>query len=328
MVPPATTPRWRARLAGIGPRWRWGARASVERAGAGLLGHRTLFYREALARHAGVRVLLWETTYDSILPELARRAGYRVVALPHNLESLVSEAVFADPAYDPLDDLRAEIRRLGRADAVYTIAREERWLLEARGVAADYLPYHPDPALAAECRRMRERREAQARGGAAGPLLVLGSALNPATARGMRLQLEWLAAEPDPSRSVVVAGRQTERVLADCSGPGVALVGGVSREQLTELMVQCSALLIHTVAGAGAVTRIPEALLAGIPVIANSNAARDQFGTPGVHVYANRAEFAALVRARLPVPPAPPAPTAAELRFTDQLRRLAEDSHA
>jgi hypothetical protein len=93
-------------------------------------------------------------------------------------------------------------------------------------------------------------------------------------------------------------------------------------------MVHCSALLIHTVAGAGAVTRIPEALLAGIPVIANSNAARDQFGTPGVHVYANRAEFAALVRARLPVPPAPPAPAAAGLRFTAQLRRLAEASHA
>jgi hypothetical protein len=328
MAPPASTPRWRARLAGLGPRLRWGVHASVDRAGAGLLGHRTLFYREALARHPGARVLLWETTYDSILPELAHRAGYRVVALPHNLESLVSEAVFADSAYDPLDDLRAEVRRLGQADAVYAIAREERWFLEARGVAADYLPFYPDPALAAECRRLRERREERDGACAEGPLLMLGSALNPATARGMRLQLEWLASAPNPPRSVVVAGRESGRVLADCARAGIALLGDVSREQLTALMETCSALLIHTVGGAGAVTRIPEALLAGIPVIANRNAARDQPETPGVHVYEDAAEFAELVRARLPYPPPPPEPVAAQRRFTEQLRRLVDGSHA
>lgn len=328
MAPPQTTPRWRARLAGLGPRLRWGAHASVDHAGTGLLGHRALFYREALARHTGARVLLWETTYDSILPDLARRAGYRIIAVPHNLESLVSEAVFADPAYDPLDDLRAEIRRLGRADAVFMIAREERWFLEARGVAADYLPFYPDPVLTAECRRLRERREAQGVAGSDGPLLVLGSALNPATARGMRLQLDWLASTPDPQPPVVVAGRESGRVLGDCARAGVTVLGDVSRDQLTALMETCRALLIHTVGGAGAVTRIPEALLAGVPVIANPNAARDQPATPGVHVYADEAEFHGLVRARLPLPPAPPAPIAAGIRFTEQLRRLSEGSHA
>jgi hypothetical protein len=82
------------------------------------------------------------------------------------------------------------------------------------------------------------------------------------------------------------------------------------------------------VGGAGAVTRIPEALLAGIPVIANRNAARDQPETPGVHVYEDAAEFAELVRARLPYPPPPPEPVAAQRRFTEQLRRLVDGSHA
>jgi hypothetical protein len=330
MVPPAKVPRWRARWAGLEARWRWGARASVDHAGAGLLGYRACFYREALARHAGARVLLWETTYDSLLPALAREAGYRVIAVPHNLESLVSEAVFADPRYDPTGDLGAEVRRLAQADAVYAIAREERWFLETRGIGADYLPYYPDPALAAECRRIRERREARSGAPAApGPLLVLGSALNPATARGMRRQLEWLAAAPNPPPAgVVVAGRQTERELAGCGGPGVVLRGGVSRGELAELMETCSALLIHTIGGGGAVTRIPEALLAGIPVIANANAARDQYDTPGVHVYADAPEFIDLTRRPLPVPPAPPVPAAAELRFTEQLRRLALPPHA
>jgi hypothetical protein len=70
------------------------------------------------------------------------------------------------------------------------------------------------------------------------------------------------------------------------------------------------------------VTRIPEALLSGIPVIANRNAARDQHGTPGVHVYDDRDEFIALALASLPVPPAPPRPLAAEKRFQAALSKL------
>jgi hypothetical protein len=86
-------------------------------------------------------------------------------------------------------------------------------------------------------------------------------------------------------------------------------------------MATCSAVLIHTFGGAGAVTRIPEALVAGVPVIANANAARDQYGTPGVHVYDDSAGFCTFIRAALPIPPSPPRP-AAEGLFQSVLQRL------
>jgi hypothetical protein len=324
MQPPSANTRWRARLAGMLIRWRLGRHVSVDDAGAGLLGYRSLFYRDALARHRGARILLWETTYDSILPTLARAEGYRIVALPHNLESLVSEAAFADPGHDVLTGLTMEIRRLHLADAIFTISKEERWLLEARKLAPHYLPFYPDPALAGACSRIRNARVAQvqADGSIAGPLLLVGSAFNPSTERGMRWQLEQLRAAGWPAAGVVVIGPQTETRLAEFAVPGVRILGGVTWEELTRHLTTCSAMLIHTFGGAGAVTRIPEALLAGVPVIANSNASRDQYGTPGVHVYDDPAGFQALIRASLPIPPPPPRPVSAEVRFQSELRRL------
>ena len=87
MQPPARLPRWRTYAAGLGARRRFGRHASVDRASIGLLGFRAAFYRNALSRHQGARVLLWETTYDTLLPAFARDAGFRVIALPHNLEA-------------------------------------------------------------------------------------------------------------------------------------------------------------------------------------------------------------------------------------------------
>jgi hypothetical protein len=162
MQPPATVPRWRAWLAGLPPYLRWGTRASVDHAGVGLLGYRTLFYREALASHTGAKILLWETTYDSLLPSLARAAGYRVVALPHNLEALVSEAAFVNPRHDMFADLAGEVKRLGLAHAIFTIAKEARWLIETRGLSPCHLPFHPSPTLEAECRQIQQTRTAQA----------------------------------------------------------------------------------------------------------------------------------------------------------------------
>lgn len=324
MTPPVSVSRWQTFAGGFAMRARFGKHASVDRAGFGLLGYRAAFYRDALARHDGARVLLWETTYDTLLPTLAREAGYKIVALPHNLEALVSEQVFADQTYDPFSDLSAEVERLALADAVFTISKEERWLLEARGLSPAYLPYFPDESLAEECFRIREKRESAADLNRAvpGPLLLLGSAFNPATARGMREQLHALKKNGLPSFGIIVAGPQTDSVLADESAAGIQILGGITRARLVGLLETCSTLLIHTLGGAGAVTRIPEALLAGLPIIANSNAARDQHGTDGVYVYETASELASLASSPLPIPSRPSRPGAAETRFIAELSRL------
>ncbi len=324
MRPPATVSRARTWIGGLSMRARFGANASVDHAGTGLLGYRSAFYRDALAKHDGARVLLWETTYDTLLPTLAREAGYKIIALPHNLEALVSDQVFADAAYDPFADLSGEVKRLALADSVFTISKEERWLLEARGLSPYYLPYFPDATFAGECLRIRAKREsiADARGCINGPLLLVGSAFNPATARGMKEQLRWLKKSRLPANGIVVVGPKSDVVLADEQVPGIQILGEVSRARLVELQETCSALLIHTYGGAGAVTRIPEALLSGLPIISNPNAARDRYDTPGVHVYETPDEFIQLTQNALPVPPTPARALQSEARFEAELHRL------
>lgn len=324
MQPPAAISRLQSGWHGLWAFWRFGRHASVDQAGVGLLGYRSVFYRSSLARYQGTKVLLWETTYDSLLPTYARAAGFRIIALPHNLEALVSGSAFSDPRADKSAAMAAEFQRLGLADTVYTISKEEQWLLDANGVTAHYLPFYPDESLADECAHIRTQRSQQTdrTGSVAGPLLILGSAFNPATGRGMGQQLSWLASNSQTAPPVVVAGPQTDGLLAHWASPQVRILGAVTREKLIELLQSCSALLIHTEGGAGAVTRIPEALLAGLPVIANRNAARDQHGTPGVHVYDHVDEFQTLVRTPLPMPPALPRPVGAEGRFQKDLFRL------
>ena len=269
-------------------------------------------------------MLLWETTYDVLLPTLAKEAGYKIIALPHNLEALVSEQVFANPSYDPFSDLADEVHRLALADAIFTISKEERWLLEARGLAPHYLPFYPTAALAEECALIRNKRSAFALSDPHNPrpLLLLGAALNPATARGMSVQLGWLAEMGEGAPRVVVAGPETDTRLAAHRSPRVKLLGRIPRPPLVALLESCAALLIHTTGGAGAVTRIPEALLAGVPVIANANAARDQYDTPGVNLYNSPAEFRALALAPPSLPPVPLPPTAACTRFVEEISRL------
>lgn len=323
---PPTSPRRAAIwLEGVQARLRHGRNASVDHAGIGLLGYRALLYRRGLATHVGARVLSWETTYDDLLPALARAAGFTIIAAPHNLESLVSDRAFADATFDPMPALAAEINRLRLAHAVSTISREEQWLLQARGISAGYLPYFPAQTLVEELSAIRAARVARAQsdGRVAGPVLLLGSAFNPATARGMRRQLEWLSRGSASAPSVVVAGRDSDRILGEFARPGIEIRGTVSGDELDRLMTEAAALLVHTEGGGGALTRIPEALLAGVPVIANGNAARDQHGTNGVHVYHTPTEFLARVAAPPAIPPAPVRPEAAEARYMDQLRQAA-----
>jgi len=324
---PVKVSRVSAWCSGVGIRLRHGRHASVDNVGIGLLGYRHQMYEQALAKHTGAKVLLWETTYDDILPTLARAHGYRVVAVPHNLESLVSDSVFRDKTYEPGLDLAAEINRLRLADYIFTISREERWLLEARGLQPDYLPYFPTDALADECAKLRTMRQLKSAvdGFVDSPILIMGSAFNPATAQGMQIQLEWLSLERAKQRNIVIVGPETDRIFSDFASPNVTILGAVSREKLVELLGSCAALLVHTLGGAGAVTRIPEALLAGVPIITNSNGARDQYDTAGVYVYETTDEFIKLVDARLPVPPTPAQPTAAIERFSSILRHLAEE---
>jgi len=275
---------------------------------------------KAFAANPEATVLLWEDTHRArqATPLIARQAGLAVVALPHNLEALVA---FPPGTRFPATSRRwrEEVRHLGAVSAAFCCSREEQWLLALFGVAADFLPCFPPQSVAGHCLRIRERRQTMR----PQRLLIMGSASYAPTFDGMARLLEMLRRLPGGGRLPVdVAGFGSEAFRPHLEGTDYVLHGAVDAEALAHLLVHAKAVLLHQTAGGGALTRIPEMLLAWVPVLANPIAARSAMQLDGVHVCDSEKDLACWLNSELSPPPLPARPRNAEARLVETVRRL------
>ena len=232
---------------------------------------------------------LWEDTKDVTPLYLMKAAGARIIGYPHNMESLVPTQVDAITRKEAPYWLYEEIERLKQCDEVYCISKEETWLLQVFGVNAKYYPYYPPKEVEQELleiRKLRERRKANK----VRQYLILGSATNPPTRMGMQELIDYFAQHKDSTIFIQVAGYQTERLKVPDGSENVNF-GTVSSEKLRALLVETDGIIIYQPATSGALTRIVENRIAGIPIYANFGAARDYFNLPDVHVYNSMEEL-------------------------------------
>jgi len=232
---------------------------------------------------------LWENTNDVAALYLMKAAGAKIIGYPHNLESLVPTQK------DPITHKQApywlyeEIERLKLCDEVWAISKEETWLLQLFGVNAKYYAYYPPKVVEQELleiRKLRERRKANK----VRQYLILGSATNPPTRMGMQGLIDYFDKQKNNRFAIHVAGYNTE-TLTMPHGSAVINHGTVSSEQLRELSIETDGIIIYQPATSGALTRIAENRVAGIPIYANFGAARDYHNLPDVHVYADMEEL-------------------------------------
>ncbi|NJK52908.1 MAG: glycosyltransferase family 4 protein [Leptolyngbyaceae cyanobacterium SU_3_3] len=252
------------------------------------------------------------TTKNYVAPFVAKDQNFKVIAIPQNLESFVPDAFH--------ESLSTEIQALAKADIVFCISREEEWLLRLHGANAHYLPYYPPHAIEQHLLTIRRDRAPKNR------YLILGSASNPPTRQGMIEQIHWLKQiRQHLSFEVDIVGYKTESLQEYCDETFV-LHGTVSDNQLTTILTQTKTALIHQTASSGALTRIPELLTAGIPVVANGNACRSAHSYSGIYCYDDLFEL--LDRLNQPLDPAPmlPRPVTAEKRFIDAVQHLSQSS--
>jgi hypothetical protein len=262
-------------------------------------------WRRGLERYPRARVLVWEDTANTHTLRAAKDAGLRVVAVPQNIESLVPGLRDARTGQSLPWSLEHEVHQLSRADRVYTISREEQWLLRLRGVAAEYLPFFPDPPQ--RQRWLNLRRERRMNRDALDRYLVLGSAVNPPTRAGMAELLTWLTASPSASLSPVkVIGYGTE-IFRDLQNGQVEVLGTLNDEALEEHLLRARAVILHQPAAVGALIRVSEMLLAGVPIFANAIAARSTSQYHGVVVYESFAELGSMLT-NCELPESPPVP--------------------
>jgi glycosyltransferase involved in cell wall biosynthesis len=249
----------------------------------------------------------------------ASDAGATIVCCPTNLETLqrVPQADFYSNEGRP-SCFDREIRFAGLAKSIFCISREEQWLFHQYGVRADFLPYYPP---AEEERRLLNLRDARSAAETTSAVIAIASGEN-ARNYGSLLELADLAnAMPvtDAFR-LNVGGFATEKMRTNFKSPNCVFHGELSNEKMQELMLHCKAAIVHQSAGAGALTRIPEMLIAGVPVLASPHAARSAYHLNGVYVYHNAAELKELMSMVCEIPPVPERDRAAEKRFVEAFR--------
>ena len=217
---------------------------------------------------------LWENTNDRDMLFLLKATGHRVIGLPHNIESLVhSKSTKA---------LEEEVNILRNCDAVFAISKEETWLLRLLGIDAHYLPYYPPKEVESFLSSIRQKRELHLPHSRK-VYSLLGSATNIPTRSGMQALIDFAATKELPF-DLLVAGYGTES-LKKVSHPNISFLGTLSTEELEKMLIDIDGVIIYQPPTTGALTRIPEMLLAGIPIFANFDAARNYFGVSGITRY-------------------------------------------
>ena len=218
------------------------------------------------------------------LPYLIKDANKcaKTVCLPHNLETFCGETDYLSGKKSP-QWLYEEANRMGMYDQVFCISKEEVWLLEMLGVKANYLPYYPPKEIEERLLCLREKRK-QFQRKEGKKYLLLGSATNTPTKQGMVVLLKNFREQPTIDFELHIAGYGTECLKAFEHSKFV-FHGSINKEELERLLIESDALVIYQPATSGALTRIVESLIVGVPIFANMNAARDYHGVNGIIEY-------------------------------------------
>ncbi|MFM6252168.1 MAG: glycosyltransferase, partial [Dolichospermum sp.] len=127
--------------------------------------------------------------------------------------------------------------------------------------------------------------------------------------------------EKNCSFEIQIAGFGTENLKNEIDNSSrFKILGTLSNQELIDVMIKTSAVLLYQSYGLGSLTKIPEMLIAGIPIIANSIASRSYFDYNGILIYENNQELAELIlNQNFCLPKLPPPPTQHEYRFLDYI---------
>jgi hypothetical protein len=237
-------------------------------------GHCAHWVAELHRRFPRVKGVIQEGTGYGRLSALAEwnRRGVRTVAVPANLEALApNTGSWTHRGLDVAQRFAHERRWWAIADAIFTISFEEAWWLQLHGIDAEWLPYYPAPEREEQLLAIRQARQPDQKVG----WLWLADFRNPANRAGADLTVQWLKTCLDLPQQLVVAGRGCSwlRDMAERLLPVHAIfLGEVSDQQLDQLYRSCTAQLIVHPATSGALTRICDAAIAGIPIVGNSMA--------------------------------------------------------
>ncbi len=211
----------------------------------------------------------------------------RVVGLVHNIETFFPS--YCKDKYR-LDLTKKELSVFRKCDLVVTMSREENYFLTNNGINVVFHKYYPPESIEEGLLNIRQARQQSRKQ----HFVLLGSAGNPETKKGMA-ELTRIWKDHIPNEKLCVVGYDTEFLKQYSDNKTVVCLGEVSDDKLTQMLIGAKTVIAYQKTGPGALTKIPEMLLANIPVIGNFHALRTYHGLNGVHEFDRIDELTAIV---------------------------------
>lgn len=237
-------------------------------------------WSKCLSKLSNLRlVIVDDPIYFEPVVRQCSKLGLKVVAHCHNIETLSAPQVLATAQHKLF---AYELELLSTCDAVISISREETFLLRNLGINVIYFPYYPVGQIETRMRAVRTKRQ----GNAKKNFLLLGTAANLPTRIGMTKVIEaWQRISIEGADKLIVAGYDTESLRKITTTDKFEFKGAMTDDELDVVLSTVKGCLIFQENGSGALTKIAEYLIAGVPVVSNSHAARSYYDCPGVIEY-------------------------------------------
>ena len=242
-------------------------------------------------------LFIWESTvgYNLLLAHALHKNKVPSIALPHNIESLVSGSISVFTHKKSPDWLSEELKYLDYCSKTFAISREENWLLCNFGIDSSYLPYYPTQKAEDYLLGIRDKKlKVKVNSNKVKEVLLLGTFYNKPTADGYIELINNIRQNKDLKDSYSwVWLRPTEGYVrrGQCTNMGRGEYGSINGPD-------CKMRLCHhsSAAISGSLTRIPELLIAGLPILLNAHAARSTYDLKGLKVYNSYDELSELLQ--------------------------------
>jgi hypothetical protein len=251
-------------------------------------------YLQTLKKSNENLIVVYELTYysDDSLVFACQDLGIEIIGILHNIESLVHNQKSLKSDHLAPNWFQEEIKLLRTFSSIFTISREEQWLLNLYHIDATYLPYVPSKNVRDTCLKVRSLRQDVDKSF----YLTIGTASNQPTIDGFK-ELITIFEILKLKEELLIGGYDTDKLASYLNNKeaNIRLLGSLNDKQLQDVLINCKAIFIHQKPTTGALTKIPELLLSGIPVICNTASARNYYYHKGLYVYDTAKELESLL---------------------------------
>jgi hypothetical protein len=254
-------------------------------------------YLELLAKFPRTRVCIVEHLEFAPLAVLNTFHGIRTFLAPWGLSSMLLNLPYFVPALEAARGRRDTARERLQVRAAFThlanelltyAAAERSWflskvetgLVHAAGLSASYLPYYPVGKSVDILAKIRAQRDTQHI--KTGLFVVNGNNIDQ-NRMSLDVFIKRLSAEglPSGAKIVIVGTDRRPASLEAANQPGIIFKGYLPQNEFDALMAKANAVLVPQSCGFGCLTRVPDMLCAGIPVIADTMVADATGKLPG-----------------------------------------------